>query len=355
MVKYSRFFIAVIVLLALLALIAGCSKITPASAEEEKADTKKAESVSVEPEKTEIPIPATPAPEPEKVEPEKAPPKKAEPIKVQPPTKEPAKNLPAAADFHDKCAGILKNYVNNDGRANYKNLKRKRSELTTLLNEFAKLDPNEYTAWPKNDKMAFWLNAYNIKLLDIILDNYPIESIRIYRVWWPPSSIRHIQPRDKVGVEKWDRYKFIVMDEQFTLSEIQKRFFRKQFDEPRAFLALSETGLSGPYFRNEPYYGNKLSDQLDDQARKFLSNPRAFKLDTKTQRVYLSALFEPSWHGKDFVEKYGTDKKFKDHPPAIRAVLNFVVRYVSQKDAAFLETHAYDVRFINYDWRLNEY
>ncbi len=258
---------------------------------------------------------------------------------------EPAKH--SLVSFHDKCADILKNYVDDKGMVNYKTLKRKKPELNQLLDEFAKLDPNEYNSWSKEDKIAFWLNAYNIKMLKIITDNYPIESQRILRVLWGPDSIRHID-----GI--WDKYKFIVMDEEFTLKEIEQRFFRKEFDEPRVFFAISYASLSGPPLRNEPYYGYRLYEQLDDQAKKFLSNPLAFRIDRENKIVNLSAIFHPTWYGEEFINKYGTDKKFKDQPPSVRAVLNFATNYISEQDLLFLEKENYSVKYITYNWTLND-
>jgi len=219
--------------------------------------------------------------------------------------------------------------------------------LMDLLKEFAKLDPNEYNSWPKNDKIAFWLNAYNIQMLKIIVENYPVESTRVLRIFWGPDSIRHIK-----GI--WDKYKLIVMDEEFTLSEIDKRLLRQEFDEPRIFFAVSYASFSGPPLRSEPYYGHKLYRQLDDQIKKFLSSPLAFRIDRKKQRVYLSAILQPTWYGKEFIRRYGTDKKFKDQQPAARAVLNFITNYISEQDVSFLELKNYSVEYIKYDWTLND-
>jgi hypothetical protein len=289
-----------------------------------------------------------PKAEPPKIEPSKAEPLKTEPQEVEPPKVKPPKPKPRpAAAFHDKCADILNNFVDDREMVDYKTLKRKRTELKALQNEFAKLKPDEYNAWPKEDKIAFWLNAYNIQMLKIIVDNYPIESKRILRVIWPPTSIRHIN-----GI--WNKYKFIVMEEEFVLAEVDRRFFRKEFDEPRVFFAVSHASLSSPPLRNEPYYGHKLYDQLDDQAKKFLSSPHGFKIDRKKQRVYLSAILQPAWFGREFIDRYGTDKKFKDQLPATRAVLNFLTNYISDKDISFLEVENYSIKYIKYDWRLNE-
>ena len=266
-----------------------------------------------------------------------------EPPKIEPPKPKP---LPTVS-FHDKCSDILENYVDDEGMVDYKALKRKRWDLKKLLDEFDELDPKEYNSWKKEDKIAFWLNAYNIQMLRIIVDNYPIKSTRIQRLFWPPTSIRHIK-----GI--WSNYKFIVMDEEFTLSEVERRFFRQEFAEPRVFFAIFYASLSGPFLRNEPYYGHKLYEQLDEQARRFLSDSRGFRIDRNDDTVYLSAILQPTWYGKEFIDEYGTDKKFKEQEPATRAVLNFATNYISPQDVSFLEVENYSVKYLSYDWRLNE-
>jgi len=263
---------------------------------------------------------------------------KAEPPKVK---------AQPTVHFHDNCADILASCVNSEGMVNYKKLKWRRFELKALLNKFDNLDPNEYDAWPQEDKIAFWINAYNMQTLKIIVDNYPIESSRFYRLFWPPNSIRHIK-----GI--WTDYKFMVMDEEFTLAEIEKRFFRQQFDDQRIFFALSQASISSPPLRNEPYYGYKLNQQLDDQAKKFLTSPTGFRIDRDTKTVHLSAMLQSTWFGDRFVSKYDTDKKFKDQLPAVRAVLNFITNYVPDPDVSFLEVENYTVAYLRYDWTLNE-
>jgi len=253
--------------------------------------------------------------------------------------------------FHNVCAEILKDYVNDDGMVNYNMLRLKRHLLKTVLDKFDSLKRSEYNSWPKEDKIAFWINAYNMQMLNIIIKNYPIKPSRIFSLFWGPKSIRHIEGNIS-GI--WNKYKFIVMDEEFTLGEIERRFFRKEFDEPRVFFALSRASLSGPPLRSEPYYGRKLNKQLDDQTRKFLASPHGLRIDRDAAVVHLSALLQPAWFGNEFLGKYATDKKFKDKNPATRAVLNFITNYVSVQDAAFLEVENYSVRYIAYNWILNE-
>ncbi len=257
--------------------------------------------------------------------------------------------IDSAASFHDKCAEVLKDFVDEKGMVDYTTLRRQRLRLKALLLEFDTIDPSEYRKWTKENKIAFWLNAYNIQMLKIITDNYPIQSSRILRLYpgWGPNSILHIK-----GI--WSDYKFLVMDEEFTLSEIDKRFFRKEFDDPRIFFAVSRGSLSGPPLRNEPYYGHRLNKQLDDQVKRFLSGLLALRIDTEKQRVYLSSLFQLSSYGKEFISKFAIDKKFKDHEPVTRAVLNFITNYVSRDIVSFLETGNYSVKYMKYDWTIND-
>jgi len=323
--------------LGVLISIIGCLPIEPESTEPSKVEHLKLEPKSepYQPEYDKI--------QPIQVEPNEIKPAEAELVKVEPNDLK----LESAVSFHGKCADILKNYVDDKGMVDYKTLRRKRLQLKTLLDEFDELDPNVYNCWSKEDKIAFWLNAYNIQMLKIITDNYPIRGSRWLNPFYGPNSIRHIK-----GI--WTKYKFLVMDEEFTLSAIDKRFFRKEFDDPRIFFAISSASLSGPPLRNEPYYGYKLDEQLNDQIKKFLSSLLSFKIDGEEQIVYLSAIFQASQYGKEFTDKYSIDRKFKDHGPTTRAVLNFITNYVSESDVSFLEVGNYSVRYMRYDWTIND-
>ena len=254
----------------------------------------------------------------------------------------------SATPFHDKCAGILNSFVNNKGMVDYKELRREGVKLRAILEEFNNLDPNEYQSWPKEERIAFWINAYNLHKLNVVSVNYPIQSSsRFLRVLWGPTDLRHIE-------SKISMYKFLMMDEEFTFKKVENRFFRGEFDDPRILLAISDACLSSPLLRNEPYYGHKLDEQLDSQAKRFLSEQLAFRIDVQKQRVYLSAVFETGRYGRQFLKKFAIDRKFKDHPPVTRAVLNFITNHVSERDASFLEVGNYSVKYMSYDWTIND-
>lgn len=244
-------------------------------------------------------------------------------------------------------AEILKTCVREDGRVDYGSLRRRRLDLKPLLMKLGELDPNTYESWSREQKVAFWINAYNLKMLDIISRNYPIQSSWWLRLTWPPDDIRHIR-----GI--WTDFRLVVMDEEFTLGEIERRLFQRTFDDPRVYLALTYASQSSPVLRPQPYRGDALDRQLDEQVKQFLSSPRGLQIDRRNLVVRLSALFKPTWRGGEFVPRYGTDKKFKTCDPPTRAVLSFVSGYLSREDAYFLEVENYTIEYINFDWRLND-
>lgn len=294
----------------------------------------------VKPEAVKIEQPASPEPnKPQKVTP-------VENIAEQPKSTSPVAGA-TAAQLCDKCTEFLGKYVSRDGMVDYKTLARKKLELAALLDKFRKLNRSDYNSWSKDDKLAFWINGYNLELIRVIMENYPIESNRMLRLFWPPNSIKHIK-----GI--WDEHKFIIMDEEFTLREIEQRFFLNESSEPRILFAISYASISGVPLRNEAYCGRDLSAQLDDQVKKFIAGPHAFRIDREKQIVSLSPILNPAWYGGRFVAKYSTDLKFKQREPSIRAVLHFLTKYLPPQDVDYLETGNYTIEYLRYDWTLNE-
>lgn len=328
----TRYLVVLLTWLAVPALVCSCSA--------GKAVPVQAEPNAVEPAGAEPDV---------RIEPSKPDPNEAEPASPGAAEVEPNNpKLDSAALFHGRCAEIFRSYVDGRGMVNYEGLRRKRLDLRAVLDQYGNPGRKEYGSWSGQDKIAFWINVYNLQKLSIVADNYPIEpASRILTIYWGPSSIRHIE-------ERITRHKFLVMDEEFTFAGIEKRFFRGEFGEPRVFFALSSACQSSPPLRNEPYCGRRLNEQLDDQTRRFLSKPVGFRIDREKQKVYLSALFQQSSYGKEFAEKFAIDRKFKDFPAATRAVLNFITNYVSRQDVSFLETGNYTIEYMTYDWTIND-
>ena len=308
----------------------------------EPAESEIAEPIPVNPEE-EIVAVRLPATKPPVAEPNEATPAEMELQKPQ----EQEEPEGALVCFDHRYGELLQQYVRQDGCVDYGSLRRKRLLLKDLLWIPHQLDPNEYCNWTEDEKLAFWINTYNLKMLDVIARNHPIQSSWWLRLTWPPSDIRHID-----GI--WSNYKLIVMDEEFTLGEVERRFFDKSLADPRAFLAITYASRSSPRLRRQPYRGEDLDRQLDEQIKTFLTDGGGFRIDHEKAVVHLSALFKPTWRGQEFVARYGTDRKFKDRPAQTRAVLNFLIRYIAPDEVHFLEVENYSIEYTGFDWRLND-
>ncbi len=236
-------------------------------------------------------------------------------------------------------------YVDDRGLVRYADLKTHRLVLDRFVSELGRLDRATYEAWPEPSQLAFWINAYNGLTLQVIVDHYPIQSSFLASLRFPRNSIRQISGA-------WDRIEFQVMNRKLTLDAIEHEILRKKFAEPRIHMALVCAALGCPPLRREPYAGERLDGQLDDQTRRFLASPSKFRVDRKRGTVGLSPIFD--WYGGDFMAKYQPASGFHNRGARLSAVLNFVGRYVSPGLRGFLVAGNYDVYYLDYDWSLNE-
>jgi hypothetical protein len=245
----------------------------------------------------------------------------------------------------EEYAAVLDGFVDNNGLVDYASLKNGRSNLDLFVSSLAGLDRGLYESWDNSGKIAFWINAYNGLTLKLIIDNYPIKSSRLKSVVFPTNSIRQISGA-------WEEIFFEVMGEAVTLDSIEHKILRSGFDEPRIHMALVCAAISCPVLRNEPYSADRLEQQLEDQALRFIANPLKFQVDRESGVVRLSAIFD--WFAGDFIAVYGTGDPPGKRSEKTQAVLNFVSRYVSEEDRVYIETGDYEVKHLDYDWTLNE-
>ena len=242
-------------------------------------------------------------------------------------------------------ADTLKTCVNDKGMVNYALLKSHGEKLDAFLDSLAGLNREAYDGWTEPAKVAFWINAYNACTLKVIIAHYPIQSSFLASLRFPKNSIRQIS-----GV--WDKLEFSVMGRPMTLDGIEHGVLRKEFHEPRIHMALVCAAMGCPPLRNEPYTGDRLGAQLDDQARRFLANPAKFRIGARAGTVYLSPIFK--WFGEDFTAKYGVEQGYGDHSAVERAVLHFISGHLDKEDAERLSSGDYSTAYLDYDWSLNE-
>ncbi|MHC4584184.1 MAG: DUF547 domain-containing protein [Planctomycetota bacterium] len=247
-------------------------------------------------------------------------------------------------DYSD-FAEALKINVDDVGMVNYRKLKAEPQKLRAFITELGNLDRKDFDKWDDNEKIAFWLNAYNALTLKAIIDNYPIKSSFFKSRIYPKNSIRQI-----AGV--WDKIKFKVMGQNLTLEHIEHKILRVKFDEPGIHMAMVCAAFGCPPLRNEPYTGDKLQEQLDDQTHRFLANPEKFKIARADSRIYLSPIFK--WFAVDFIKKHGPPKNIGRHNKEQSAVLNFIASYLDRAQRDYVLSGKFKIKYLKYDWSLNE-
>jgi len=240
---------------------------------------------------------------------------------------------------------VLKKFVSEESMVNYGKLKAQRRQLDAFVAALGKLPPQTYAQWNEKHKIAFWLNAYNGLTLRVIIDNYPIKSSFLRSRIWPRNSIRQIP-----GV--WKKLKFRVMGTNVTLWHIEHEILREKFDEPRIHMAMVCAAMGCPPLRGEPYEGDRLYEQLDDQTRRFLSNPAKFKIDSRRATVRLSEIFK--WFADDFVNKHSPRSNIGAHNKKMSAVLNFIGPHLTDSQKKYVLAGKFKIKYVDYDWSLNE-
>lgn len=250
----------------------------------------------------------------------------------------------AAGFSYDGYTKTLSAQVNGQGIVNYTGLKADRKGLDAFVSSLAALEPEVFGKWSDKEKIAFWINAYNALTLRVIIDNYPIKASFFSALRFPQNSIRQIP-----GV--WDKLQFNIMGRETTLDAVEHNTLRANFNEPRIHMALVCAAMGCPPLRNEPYTGEKVDFELDDQTTRFIKDPAKFRIDRTGGYIYMSSIFK--WFGEDFIRTFGTDK-FRGRGATERAVLHFVSRYVTDGDKKFLEFGDYRIVYLAYDWTLND-
>lgn len=198
---------------------------------------------------------------------------------------------PAAEGFdltHARFGRVLAAVVKNSA-VDYAKLKADPVELDAYLKEIAAVPPAEFARWPEADRLALLLNLYNAQTLRLIIDHYPLKSIRDIGTL-PGAAWRGLIVRQGGQV--------------MTLGHLENKVIRAEYREPRIHFALVCAAVGCPPLRAEPYTGARLGIQLDDQARMFLATPSKNRFDPATGVLHLSRIFK--WYEEDFEKPAGS-------------------------------------------------
>ena len=245
---------------------------------------------------------------------------------------------------HAAWDSLLRKHVklisDGPGRANasqvdYRGLAQERAALAAYLQSLSAVTPAQYAGWSKPQQYAFLANAYNAFTIEKILTRYPnLKSIRDFGT--------------VVGNPWKDRF-FTLLGKQQHLDGIEHDTMRAPgaFDDPRVHVAVNCASVGCPMLSNRAFTPDKIDAQLDELFTRFMSDRSRNRYNAQTKTVELSRIFD--WYGQDF------DKGHK----GFSSVNDVVAKYADQladaaDDRAQLRSGKVPIRFLEYDWSLND-
>ena len=229
-----------------------------------------------------------------------------------------------------------------DGLVYYRALRSERGQLDRYIASL-NVTPAAYGAWSRDEKVAFWLNAYNAIVLRTVINAYPIQG---KAGTYPAGSIRQI-PGAFEGV------KHRLAGRALTLDEIEKTVL-PEFKEPRVYLALGRGAVGSGRLRSEAYTGAKLEAQLRAVQAEFVNDQSMLRIDRLTGRMTVTPII--SWREAEFVAAYdkGAEGPYAQRSPVERAVIAFIAPNLFRLEREFVEKNAFQMAFHDFDWRLND-
>jgi Protein of unknown function, DUF547 len=229
------------------------------------------------------------------------------------------KNTQAQPPSHAGFDFLLKKHVSDKGVVNYAGFLKDRAKFDEYLKVLSNNPPA--ANWTTNQKLSYWINAYNAFTIELIL-THADKKIK---------SIKDIGDKIKIPFvnSPWD-IKFIeIGKEKYDLNAIEHTIIRKQFAEPRIHFALVCAAVSCPPLLNEAYTPEKLASQLNEQAKRFINDNS--KNTITANKAEISSIFD--WYGADFKTKNMVD-------------------YLNQYALVKTATNA-KITYKKYDWTLN--
>ncbi|MGH0029432.1 MAG: DUF547 domain-containing protein [Myxococcota bacterium] len=174
----------------------------------------------------------------------------------------------------------------------------------------------------RDERLAFWVNAYNVLAIDVVARNWPVESIRDVGSLFSPV---------------WKRQAGRIGGKPYTLDQIEHDIVRPMGDA-RAHAAVVCASTSCPALRREPFTADRLDAQLDDAMRRWMADRgKGLRVDRSSGTVWLSKIFD--WFEEDFAP----------------SPLAFAARFASDADRRAIEQlgDGADVEYFDYDWAVN--
>ena len=236
--------------------------------------------------------------------------------------------FPAFASDYSSWQKFLDLYL-KDGLVNYAAVKDDSALLKAVVLQLENVKKEEYDRWSQDEKKAFWINAYNIEAIKLIIDHYPLKRpLGLQALRYPANSIQQIP-------DVWNQEALTILAKKVSLNYIENEILRKEFQDPRIHFAIVCASLGCPVLRYEPYVSDRLDSQLNDAVTKFMQDRKKFNYEAYTNTFYLSPILK--WFKEDF-EKAGVS-------------IAFIKKY-SPEDKNLADSAK--IQWLDYDWSLNE-
>ncbi len=199
---------------------------------------------------------------------------------------------------HELFTKELQKYVSDDGWVDYEAWSKDTAGISKYLDIVSTHYPNEKN-WTRDQRLAYWINAYNAYTIKLMLENWPVESIK------------DIKPGVGFINSVWDQEFISIEGNSYTLNNIEHGIIRPKFEDQRIHMAANCASVSCPQLLNKAFSADKLNEQLDEQTRLAFKSFRNDLSDPNNPKI--SSIFK--WYGGDFnwndssleafVEKYG--------------------------------------------------
>jgi len=236
----------------------------------------------------------------------------------------------AAENFRDPWSLFLQKYVSADGRVDYGAWKASDTDVGKMKGILYALGAAKHETGPREEALAHYLNLYNVFMIKLVLDHYPVSSVKKIGGGFGPWKMT-FSPR---------------RGEKISLDEIEHKILRVKFKEPRIHFALVCASVGCPPLRTEAYRGYLIDTQLAEQERRFLTDTSknrwrivesGFLSKEARLQFELSSIFK--WFGEDFGGEAG--------------VIRRIYPYLDRESQALVDQSRYDVEYLDYDWSLN--
>lgn len=212
-------------------------------------------------------------------------------------------------NIHDQWDALLRKHVDVSGNVDYTGFKEDRSKLADYLSALSKNVPADNAI--KSEKLVYYINIYNAATVKLILDHYPINSIKDIK-------------------SPWDRKWIKVGNSVLSLGTIEHKILRK-LDEPRIHFAINCASYSCPKLINRAFTQDKLETQLENASKDFINDTKRNRIGH--ERIEISQIFK--WYKSDFTVN--------------GSLTDYINRYSDVPVKMGVK-----VQYIKYDWSLNE-